>query len=296
MKYTMTNEEKLEEYFKAVRMRLEGASREEVVNNTNFPSWRVLEFFMTQNNLTIPSNRAIYNKNVDVRFFDDIDSVDKAYILGFIYADGCIYDNGRFGFCLAYQDIDILYFIKDKMQILSDVKIHHNKKGSINRQPQCVLRVSSVKIVKRLAEFGIKRNKTLNEGLLFPDFNNDLITAFLRGLSDGDGNLYYVPGDNSTRINSKFRWTICMTDEPFLKKVQEYLDSNNITTSLYKKKGKICDFYTLSTNSRGHTEKLCELIYSSNGFSLNRKLHKYLSYKNLDNTVLSLETKESKPM
>ena len=81
MKYEMTNEEKLENYFKAVRMRLEGASKEEIIEKTEFPTWRVLDFFMNQNNLTLPLDKAAFNKNLYVTSFNKIDTDAKTYIL-----------------------------------------------------------------------------------------------------------------------------------------------------------------------------------------------------------------------
>lgn len=287
MKYRLTNEEKLEEYFKAVRMRLEGATREEIIKSTRFPSWRVLDFFMLQNNLTLPLDRAAFNKNVDVTFFDKIDTDYKAYILGFIYSDGCIYDNGRFGFCITQDDSEILSFIKEKMKITGEIKTVHNIKGSRNRRPQSILRISSVKLVTKLREkFGVTQNKTLREGLLFPKMEDELINSFLRGVSDGDGNLYFK-SESGSKKNSKFRWSLCMSDKAFLTEVKSYLESKGINLSLHEKQGKTCKFYILCTNSRLHTEKLCELLYQSDGYCLQRKKNKYLSYKKLDNTVLS---------
>ena len=295
MKYDIKNDQKLEDYFKAVRMRLEGASREEVIENTDFPSWRVLEFFMTQNDLTLPSNKASYNKQVDVTFFDSIDSCDKAYILGFIYADGCIYDKGRFGFCLAEKDEEILNFIKEKMKSTSNITKVHNTKGSKNRQPQALLRISSVKLVDVLKDvYGINVNKTLNEGLVFPNFEENLLLSFIRGLSDGDGNIYFVKGKNDTTANSKFRWTLCMTDKHFLLKLKNYLHEKGITVAFYEKQGKTCKYYVISTNSREHTRLFCKLLYSTEGFYLQRKKDKYLEYiKLLDNTVLNTEINKS---
>ena len=158
----MTNAKKLENYFKAVRMRLEGASKNEIIEKTEFPTWRVLEFFMNQNNLTLPLNKAAFNKNVDVTYFDEINTDAKAYILGFIYADGCIYDKERFGFCITEDDSQILEFIKSEMKAENSIVTTHNKKGSVNRKPQCTLRIGSTKLVEKLkTEYGINERKTV---------------------------------------------------------------------------------------------------------------------------------------
>jgi hypothetical protein len=281
MKYEMTNEEKLENYFKAVRMRLEGLNNKEIIEKTEFPTWRVLEFFMTQNDLTLPLDRASFNKNVDVTYFDEINTNAKAYILGFIYADGCIYDKGRFGFCITESDSQILEFIKKEIRAESPIVITHNKKGSVNRKPQTVLRISSVKLVNKLkTEYGINERKTLRKGLIFPKLDEKLISAFLRGLSDGDGNIYFKPNGNLL-LKTIFRWTICMTDKPFILSLKEYFESKGIKLSLVEKQGKTCKYYVMYTSSKSHTEKLCDILYQTDGFCLQRKKDNYLSFKEL---------------
>jgi len=286
MKYEMTNEEKLENYFKAVRMRLEGLNNKEIIEKTEFPTWRVLEFFMTQNNLTLPLDRASFNKNVNVNYFNEIDTDAKAYILGFIYADGCIYDKGRFGFCITQDDSNVLEFIKKEMNAENSIITIHNQKGSKNRRPQSVLRISSVKLVEKLKiDYGVNERKTLRAGLVFPKLEEKLISAFLRGLSDGDGNLY-LKSENNSLSKTVFRWTLCMTDKDFMISIKYYFESKGIKISFVEKKGKTCNYYLLYTSGRLHTEKLCEIIYQSDGFCLQRKKDKYLSFKKLGNTVL----------
>jgi hypothetical protein len=281
MKYEMTNEEKLENYFKAVRMRLEGANKEEIIEKTEFPTWRVLEFFMNQNNLTLPLDKAAFNKNVDVTYFDEINTDAKAYILGFIYADGCIYDKGRFGFSITEDDSQILDFIKKEMKCENPIVKTHNKKGSANRRPQCTLRIGSTKLVEKLkTEYGINERKTVREGLVFPKIDEKLLSAFLRGLSDGDGNLYFKPNGNLLS-KTVFRWTVCMTDKPFILSVKEYLESKGISISLVEKQGKTCKYYVMYTSSKSHTEKLCDILYQTDGFCLQRKKDSYLSFKQL---------------
>ena len=53
--------------------------------------------------------------NFDESFFEDIDNEEKAYILGFISADGSISKN-ELSIRLQIKDIDILYKIKNIMK------------------------------------------------------------------------------------------------------------------------------------------------------------------------------------
>ena len=69
----------------------------------------------------------------DTHYFDIIDTEDKAYFLGFIYADGCLFRN-ELKINIHKQDIDILE--KLKLFMNSNSKIHFrdvlNLRGKIS--------------------------------------------------------------------------------------------------------------------------------------------------------------------
>jgi hypothetical protein len=48
---------------------------------------------LLDNNITIRNNNIYKNKECNIDYFEIIDTEDKAYWLGFIYADGCITKN-----------------------------------------------------------------------------------------------------------------------------------------------------------------------------------------------------------
>lgn len=91
-------------------------------------------------------NRRVKYKNNDT-YFDNIDTHEKAYILGFLIADGCIkLEKRRSGnyskricFSNSIDDFEVIEYIHDK--ICPEVKLltFHNTKGAINRKPQITL-------------------------------------------------------------------------------------------------------------------------------------------------------------
>ncbi|MDD7794781.1 NUMOD1 domain-containing DNA-binding protein [Clostridium sp. 'White wine YQ'] len=117
-------------------------------------------------------------------YFEKIDTERKAYWLGFLYADGCVYEKNEKKKTIIIQlhpdDRNILEeFLKD---ISSDRRICTNKKGYIS------ICVSSTKMANDLINLGCIPRKSLV--LKFPSENivpNNLINHFIRGYMDGDG-------------------------------------------------------------------------------------------------------------
>lgn len=117
--------------------------------------------------------------NVDESFFDVINTEEKAYILGFIFADGYI-DAEEKNLCLNInkKDLDILTKIKTAM--------HCGNSFSKSSTKNCIrLNISSKHLVSKLKQYGMVRNKTRT--LPFPILDDWLYRHFFRGYCDGDG-------------------------------------------------------------------------------------------------------------
>ena len=123
--------------------------------------------------------RKTYNEN----YFDVIDSEDKAYFLGLIYADGCVVNNQneyRYKVCLKLHN-------KDK-HILDDLIKYVEGEMCIwyhGQRDMCEVSFSGKKIVKDLEDKGVFPNKTFT--IKYPVIDEKLERHFLRGYFDGDG-------------------------------------------------------------------------------------------------------------
>lgn len=131
--------------------------------------------------LGVKCPRTVRKPNLDDSFFDNIDNEYKAYILGFVCADGYIESNERtLTLNINSKDIDILLKIKKHLKCQNDIRKSSTK--------NCVrLYMSSVNIVKSLKSLGVTRNKTYK--LKMPNIEDRLIRHFLRGYFDGDGHI-----------------------------------------------------------------------------------------------------------
>lgn len=166
----------------------------------------------------------ILNEN----FFQDIDSEEKAYFLGFLFADG--YVNEKFGYVditINNKDIEILnLFVKH-------IYVNDRPLKSI-RNEYVRLIINSNKIVNDLKYHGCFQKKTF--GLKFPKtINKQYIRDFIRGYFDGDGCVTI----NNDSLNVSFIGTIDFLDE-----LKLILNENcNTTNTLY------CDRYPERNNN-----------------------------------------------
>ena len=133
----------------------------------------------------------------DFDFFEKIDNELKAYWLGFMYADGCVLPQNKYGeqeiqLTLAKQDeqsiIDFKYDLKSTYPIRYDDS--KNKKNK-NAQIQVIMKMRSQKTVEDLKKLGCVEKKSLI--LTFPteqQVPSKLIHHFIRGYFDGDGSIF----------------------------------------------------------------------------------------------------------
>jgi hypothetical protein len=131
-------------------------------------------------------------------FFRCIDTPEKAYILGFIAADGSIHKSGRsLSIAIAESDIDHLHAIRNAIGCNNEI---HTKKRSSGYQggPLAVLNLCRVEIVHDLATLGILPNK--GSHLRFPSIPSHLESHLVRGLFDGDG---HISNRNFSLIGTK---------------------------------------------------------------------------------------------
>jgi len=166
---------------------------------------KTLKYIMEKYN--IKSTRTIYqiikregkeyvipNKKYDVNadYFENIDTQDKSYWLGFLYADGYVrMKDGRSGeLKLKLKKSDKKHIELFRKCIGSTHKIIDGISKVVvsgrTYESECSsLSVYNTKIVKDLFSCGCVNNKTFKINI--PKLSSDLIRHFIRGYFDGDG-------------------------------------------------------------------------------------------------------------
>ena len=136
-------------------------------------------------NFTHNGEFAIDNKlgrkyTLDQNYFEKIDSQEKAYFLGFMYADGNVHSKqNRCQITLQKRDREIL----QKFKILLN---YNGKLKNFDEGKSLTLRVHSKKMKQDLINKGCIPQKTFK--IEFPNWlREDLRPHFIRGVFDGDG-------------------------------------------------------------------------------------------------------------
>jgi len=210
---------------------------------------------------------------LDENYFDNIDTPNKAYIIGFLYADGSInLKRNLLTICISEKDREILEFIKKELNysgIISSKKIKENSYLSLN--------IISKKLILKLQSIGVIQNKTY-ESKSLPNIPDNLFYDMLRGIFDGDGSIY---GD----FNKGY--TVCFSSNIYiLRIIKEILLNNNIKTSNVRLRNKNSEYSAmLEMRSNVSIEKFKILIYNDN-FYLKRKYSKFLEFEKYIKTLL----------
>lgn len=140
----------------------------------------------------VRNNSRTYKLNE--HYFDMIDTPNKAYILGFFYADGCnIKNKSTISMSLEEKDKEILE--KIRLEIGSERKLEFinqskrkDKNNDYHYNDMWRLLLFSTYMCDVLETHGMMPNKSLK--LKFPEWlDKNLYSHFIRGYFDGDGSL-----------------------------------------------------------------------------------------------------------
>lgn len=225
-------------------------------------------------------NMAKFNEHV----FDVIDTEEKAYWLGFIYADGNISSIGggkkpryRFELDLKISDIEHLFKFNTFMGYAgNNVKIGTTKCGG-KLFYRCRFGVTNKHLWNVLNSYGCTPNKSLT--LQFPDksiFKDEgLIRHFLRGYFDGDGCITYSIHKlkNGDIMHSGLATVIGTID--FLNAFSE----NSVESTNIKPLNRDSQYTFVIYFSQKRTKKLISILYDDSKIYLNRKYNRAMFFK-----------------
>ena len=238
-----------------------GKSLTQIAKDNNISRWKLTK-------LLKEAGEKIVNRHNSLKFnehyFDNIDTEEKAYWLGFIFADGCIMRNSHsFELSLSHKDKD---HIQKFTKVINYTGKVYTKKHSIT----CCLRSKHFWTV--LYNYGCVPNKSLI--LKFPKltiFNSqELIKHFIRGYFDGDGCI------------SQHIYTHTVSPNITLLGTKEFLTELVKFTNI---KGNFRHDYRHSANtfslefSKENGIQFINYIYLNSNVNLTRKYNKFLFFK-----------------
>lgn len=211
-------------------------------------------------------------------FFDKIDTEEKAYWLGFLFADGClcgptrtvkdkIKPYYRIEVSLKSEDKDHLEKLRSALEMEAPVAMSHTNYPNSDR---CRLGWNSKHMWNVLNSYGCTPKKSLT--LKFPNINifsnKILIKDFIRGYVDGDGCLSYQNRERTRAILS------ILGTENMLENIQHWLPLE-FEMKINKKHSENVS----QLSFRGKTGfYIANYLYKDSNIRLERKYNKYLEY------------------
>lgn len=208
--------------------------------------------------ITRNSSDARRKFKIDDSIFENIDTQEKAYWLGFLYADGYNNTDSRsVTLCLNIKDIDILEKFSNFLK--TDKKIRLNSSNSKK------VVIENKKISLDLEKLGMVRAKT--HVLRFPSISRDLERHFIRGYFDGDGCITY-----GSLMSSNANISIVSTIQ-FLREIDSRIEINFSYNKRHKSKQD--DIYTLVTGGVKNIMVFYDFIYRDATVYMDRKKSKF---------------------
>ena len=248
--------------------------------NKEYHTTKVRDLLIENNRQVPESRKGIGGRKrqctLNENYFQELDSKDKAYFLGFIYADGFITKPSHGQNILGLTLAEIEPIDKFKKYIQTNKKVGYYKKTSSysNKSYEYKLALNSDKLVSDIEKLGVIERKTLT--LTFPNLREDLIPHFIRGYFDGDGSVFlHKDSREEYSYNEYLGINICGTKE-FLIALTKHLPFLEEGQCIYKEERKETNCWNLKMASNIRSLELYHYMYKDcNDLYLSRKREKF---------------------
>lgn len=205
-------------------------------------------------------------------FFEDINSEEKVYFLGLLYADGCVTKDKR-NITISLQEKDISILEKFKKTIGSEKPLYKIKSTKKEWQNRYSLTLTSKKMCEDLIKLGCVPQKSLilkfPNSCQVPDF---LLRHFIRGVFDGDGGVSF----QTIYTGLKTGVAYFTSTEDFCINLAKIIEKETgINCYMRPTNGPDKPTRTLFINGNQQIYKLFEYLYSGATIWIDRKFDKF---------------------
>lgn len=217
-----------------------------------------------------------YTYHFDEHYFDIIDTQEKAYYMGMLWADGhnCI-ERGSIIIELQEQDAALLEKLNALVKNERPIRRQNLHDKNPNWQNQYRLVLQSKYTSNVLESYGMFQNKSLV--LTFPSWlNKSLYASFIRGYFDGDGciTLQSSNHNRSAMINM-------VGTKMFLEKVSDIIQTTlDVGVSIERDKRARDPICILRCSKRDDVVKILNWLYCDANIYMQRKYDKYQQFLN----------------
>lgn len=286
-----------EQVYKRIKLFEEGFSIKEVSQITGESYKRVestSRLFRKNGGTLIKSSTRQF---VVDNYFDEINTENKAYLLGFFLADGCIDGsknrNGKCSNRLMLQnsidDFEAIELFRKEICINNKLVYRNNPVGAKIRKPQVNLRWTSNYMTNILInKYNFFRKKAYEPTFKFPFelIPKKLHRHFIRGFFDGDGNVdFKLLQTNTGVITTRFQYGFVCNSPIFAKQLSDIICSisKEISGTISETKGKTTNWWVLrfNTHRKSSVDKryiFYKYLYKNATIYLTRKKDKFDSF------------------
>lgn len=219
---------------------------------------------LNKNKIRSRGNKQGYPRNE--LYFYNIDTPEKAYWLGFLYADGCVHTLNNE---ISVNITDLEHVEKFKAAIGAiNHKVTETKDARFqNAKTLYQFSIKDKQLHSDLIKWGCVPEKTLKLANI-PNIPRNYISHFIRGYFDGDGSLHYLKGTDNYRIS------FTSGSKDFLQDIQKELGTD---LALGHEENK--NTYQLQISGRHNVERILNYLYkdSTEAIRLDRKYNTYLN-------------------
>lgn len=220
--------------------------------------------------------------SLNENYFENIDSPEKAYWLGFICGDGCVDQSFEF-VRIKLSSVDTEHLVKLRLALRSNysikTKIHKTNYGN---KEMSSLTICSKKLCKDLNKLGCTPNKS--NTLLFPDIDDKLNLHFIRGLIDADG---YISYDKS-KENIKRPSVGLVGNYDVIHKVKDILKAEGISNIKIRQDKRKENVWELRIRKQSEVAKAYRKLYLGSKIYLDRKKYKLFNLlKEASTTIIT---------
>jgi len=253
-----------DEINKIIELYNSGLGQTKIKNITNISNNLIIRT-LKENNIDIIGTKRF---SCDENFFDKIDTEEKSYWLGFLFADGYVRIRkdkyGELKLKLQYRDINHIELFKNHINsnnVIKTVDEKYKYKGEIKTTKSSTFSIYSTKIVNDLINLGCTENKS--KTIIFPDdLPKELIRHFIRGFFDGDGcvSLY----------KDRIDLYICCANKEFLTSIKTIFTQIGITKQEITLN--INNVYLLRFYRYNDMKRIYDYFYTDSTVFLTRKM------------------------
>lgn len=266
----------IKKYEEGKKMYLEGNNIEQIAKALHLDR-RKFSYYLKNEDVEVKNPQT--KRKLNERYFETIDTEEKAYWLGFLYADGCVCVR-RKGENVKSMNVEVGLKGSDEEHLIKlansleyeNYKLIHR---TVKESETVRIVIHSTSLCRDLIDKGCTPKKSLT--LKFPSLSKELTPHFIRGYIDGDG---YI-GVKHNKTYDVLRMSVLGTED-LLMGIVDYFDLKEKDYNLRHDKRHTEQVFSLEFNKEA-TLKIAKTIYKGSKIHLTRKYNLVLPFiENVD--------------